>query len=378
MAMLEKTDHLPLPTEVLDQHIAMLGKTGSGKSNAAKVIVEYLLDRGERVCILDPTNTWWGMRLSASGREASPYPIAIFGGDRADLAIGAAHGAAVAEAIGTSNSPAIIATRQMSVRARTGFFADFAETLLQVNRGVLHLVLDEAHVFMPQGKVPDPLSGRMLHAANELVSLGRGIGLRIILISQRPAKIHKDSLSQVETMIALRFIAPQDTDAIEDWLKKWVRRQRGAAQSEEIIASLPSLHTGDGWIWSPEIGVLQREHFPLARTFDSGTPQAAHHGPVLAAIDIDALRGRLETVEADIKANDPAALRAEIARLRSGAAAEPADLEAARREMYLHGYDQGRVAALAELDRMRHYLASLAGVLDRIGESSAVLADAAR
>ena len=63
--MLEKADHLPLPTEVLDQHIAILGKTGSGKSNAAKVIVEWLLDRGERVCILDPTNTWWGMRLSA-------------------------------------------------------------------------------------------------------------------------------------------------------------------------------------------------------------------------------------------------------------------------------------------------------------------------
>ena len=251
----------------------------------------------------------------------------------------------------------------MSVRARTGFFADFAETLLQVNRGVLHLVLDEAHVFMPQGKVPDPLSGRMLHAANELVSLGRGIGLRIILISQRPAKIHKDSLSQVETMIALRFIAPQDTDAIEDWLKKWVRRQRGAAQGEEIIASLPSLHTGDAWIWSPEIGVLQREHFPLARTFDSGTPQAAHRSPALAAIDIDALRGRLETVEADIKANDPAALRAEIARLRSGAAAEPADLEAVRRETYRHGYEQGRVAALAErqpeLDRMRGYMAML-------------------
>ncbi len=36
------------------------------------------------------------------------------------------------------------------------------------------LIIDEAHHFMPQGKVPDPQSGKMLHAANNLVSGGRG------------------------------------------------------------------------------------------------------------------------------------------------------------------------------------------------------------
>jgi hypothetical protein len=368
-------DTLPVPPAVLEKHVAVLGKTGSGKSNTAKVFVEHLLDRGERVCIIDPANAWWGMRLSASGREASPYPIAIFGGDRGDLAIAAAHGSAVAEAIGTSNSSAIISTRQMSVKARTGFFADFAETLLQVNRGLLHLVIDEAHLFAPQGKVPDPLSGRMLSAANELVSQGRGIGLRIILISQRPAKLHKDSLTQVETMVALRFIAPQDTDAIEDWIKKWVRRQKGADFGEDVIASLPSLQTGDAWVWAPEIGLLERVHFPLARTFDSGTPQAADHGPALSGINLDALRGRLETVEAEIKANDPAALRAEIARLRGQVSAgDPAgDREAVRAAAFGAGLAAGLAERQAEVDRLRQYLVRVAEVTDRIVENGSVL-----
>lgn len=49
----------PIPPEALAHHLAFLGKTGSGKSNAAKVIVEESLDAGERVCVLDPTGAWW-------------------------------------------------------------------------------------------------------------------------------------------------------------------------------------------------------------------------------------------------------------------------------------------------------------------------------
>lgn len=236
----------------------------------------------------------------------------IFGGLHADVQIGPAHGQAVAEVVATSATPAVIDTRLMTVGERTAFFTAFAQTLLRRNKGPLRLVVDEAHLFAPQGRVADPRSGEMLHAANNLVSLGRSIGLRIVLISQRPAKLHKDSLTQVETLVAMRVIAPQDRRAIEDWIGEWADPAKG----KEIIASLPSLPTGDAWIWSPEAGVLKREHFPLASTYDSGKAPSGEEGaPELQPLDLEAVSALLDKAAADIKANDPRALKAEVARL---------------------------------------------------------------
>lgn len=290
-------------------HTAFLGKTGSGKSNAAKVIVEEQLAAGERVCIIDPTGAWWGLRLNPDG-SPSPYQVVIFGGLHADVQIGGDHGAAVADVVATSSTPAIIDTRQMTVGERTRFFTDFAETLLRKNHGPLNLVIDEAHIFAPQGtRAADPQSGKMLHAANNLVSLGRSSGLRISLISQRPAKLHKDSLTQVETMIALRVIHPLDRGAVEAWVKEWAEK----AQGDEIVSSLPSLPTGDAWIWSPEAGILERWHFPLAATFDSGKP--LEEMPELAPIDLESVHALLGKAAEEIEASDPRALRARIAEL---------------------------------------------------------------
>lgn len=334
----------PIPAAALERHIAILGKTGSGKSNAAKTIAERLLSAGERVCVIDPTGTWWGMRIDAGGKKPSGLEPVIFGGNHADIQISAEHGGAIAEAIGTSSTSAIIDTRLMTVGARTRFFSAFGEALLRSNKGALHLIIDEAHLFAPQGRVNDPASGAMLHAANNLVSLGRGIGLRIIMISQRPAKLHKDSLTQVETLVAMRLIAPQDRKAIGEWVGEWA----DPAQGKEIISGLPSLSTGDAWVWSPEIEMLERVHFPLASTFDSGRPTA--EGEVsLKPIDVNAMTERLGSIKEDAIANDPARLKRRIAELEKKGGGSKADLEAARREGYQRGWDERGAASDKEL-----------------------------
>jgi len=208
----------PIPEAALNQHMAILGKTGSGKTYVAKGVIENILQDGGRVCVLDPTGSWHGLRSSATGKSAG-FPVVIFGGDHADLRLGGAHGEAIAEIVGTSSTPAILDTSLMKVSERTRLFTDFAETLVAKNKKPLHLIVDEAHLFAPQSGVNSPQSGEMIHAANNLVSLGRSRGLRIILITQRPAKLHKDSLTQVETLVALRLMAPQDRRAVEDWIK---------------------------------------------------------------------------------------------------------------------------------------------------------------
>lgn len=300
-----------IPSKALDSHIAILGKTGSGKSNAAKVIAERLMAAGERVCAIDPTGTWWGIRLRPNGKPSIFKPV-IFGGQHADIPITDQHGALIAEAVGTSSDSAVIDTRLMTVGQRTRFFAAFGEALLRLNHGPLTLIIDEAHLFAPQGRVNDPQSGAMLHAANNLVSLGRGIGLKIILISQRPAKLHKDSLTQVETMIAMRLIAPQDRNAVNDWIGEWADPGRG----KEIVGSLPSLPVGDAWVWSPQLDHLQRVHFPLAATFDSGkAPSRDEAAPVLAPINVTAFGAKLDAIRQEAEANDPVKLKKRITEL---------------------------------------------------------------
>jgi|ERR1700678_167795 len=70
--------------KLLEQHIAILGKTGCGKTFTAKGFAELLLAKKQRVCILDPTGVWWGLRSDKTGKRPA-FPIYVFGGEHADL-----------------------------------------------------------------------------------------------------------------------------------------------------------------------------------------------------------------------------------------------------------------------------------------------------
>lgn len=355
-------EHNPIPPDALKQHIAVLGKTGSGKSYAAQGIAELLLERGERVCIIDPTDRYWGLRLASNGKTPSKFGPVIFGGQYADMPLSAAHGAAIAEIVGTTTTPTIIATRLMTVGERTRFFTDFAEALLRKNQGALHLVIDEAHLFMPQaGARVGGAAPAMLHAGNNLVSLGRGIGLRIMLLSQRPAKLHKDALTQIETLVAFRLIAPQDRSAIREWVREWADETTGA----EMMTSLPSLPTGTAWVWAPELDVLRRGAFPAVVTYDSGKPITARgQVPALKPIDLDAVRGKLETVAREAVENDPRRLKARIAELEKQLRAKAAPDPDAMEKRYQAGLQEGmRIEAANSAERIRDLQYAVDGAL---------------
>jgi hypothetical protein len=97
-------------------------------------------------------------------------------------------------------------------------------------------------------------------------------------------------------------------------------QEKGATGRDEVGDTLPSLPVGTAMIWSPQ----WLEHFGKHRllrkdTFDaSATPKAGKARPAaaLAPIDLDAVKVAMAATIEEAKANDPGALRAEVARLR--------------------------------------------------------------
>lgn len=309
-----------IPPAALNQHIAILGKTGSGKSYAAKGIVEQLLQEQRQVCVVDPTAAWWGLRLAADGKSRG-FDVVLLGGQHADIPLAERSGSAVARLVTEQGANVVLDTSGFTVGEYTRWFIDFAGTLFTTIRNPLHLVIDEAHHFMPQGKSPDVDAGKMLHAGNRLMSGGRSKGVRGMLITQRPAKLHKDSLSCADTLIAMRVMAPQDRDAIKDWID-------GAGdptQGKAVLSSLAQLQRGEGWVWYPEGGHLEREKFPKIKTYDSSATPAhgAKAGPKVAEIDLGEVQKAMAEAVKEAEANDPKLLRQRIAELEREAKAKP-------------------------------------------------------
>lgn len=347
------TKAYPITDEILIDHVAVLAKTGKGKTYMAKGIVERLLKKKRRVCIVDPKNAWWGLKSSADGKSPG-FPIIIFGGPNADVPLLSSHGKVLGEAVATTNMACIICTKGMPEGERIRFLTDFFQTLDMKNTDPLHLVLDEAHMMAPQKPLGE--MQRLTHWTSELVSGGRGSGFRILLLSQRPARLNKDVLTQCETLVAMGMTGPQDRDAVWSWIEDQADRETG----KQIIASLPSLQKGEGWIWSPVINMLERVKFPAITTYDNSKTKKdgqADARAELAPVDLKALEAKLGAVKADIDAKDPAKLKARIAELEKALVAKKptavvtggkAVTEAERVHERSVGYNAGYAAAKKE------------------------------
>lgn len=310
----------------LDKATAIVGTTGAGKTFAAKGAVERLLELGRRVIVIDPTGAWYGLRAGADGTAAGGFPVLIFGGDHADIPIAPDAGEQLAEAIAGRDVQAIIDTSEMTGGEKTRFMTAFLQKLYALNKAALHLVVDEADEICPQNPMPE--ERRLSGAFDKIVRRGRIKGFRPLMITQRPAVLHKNVLSQIGTLVALKLTSPQDRKAIDDWVKG----NADADQARAVMSSLSSLKRGEGWVWSPADGVLERVAFPPIRTFDSSrTPDngEAPLAPALTAVDVAALRKAMSIPAAD------------IARPAAPVPASRAEIEAAERRGYERGYKQG-------------------------------------
>ena len=312
-------DGFVLPLEFVVEASAILAVRGAGKSYLAMCIAEETLDAGQQLVVLDPKGDWWGLKSSADG-ERPGYPVVIFGGEHADVPLEEPSGNLLADVIVDSDIDVILDLSDLSKAGARRFVADFLERLYwrkrtRAKQTPLLVVMDEADAFVPQRIVKG--GERCFGAADTLVRRGRGRGLGTLLITQRPAVIAKDVLTQVSVLVAMRMGGPQDIAAID----AWVQAHGDIQQAAEMKASLPSLPTGTAWVWAPHLlGGLSRVDIRESRTFDStATPSPGHlrrEPKRLADVDLKALGEQIAATVERAKAEDPRELRAQIVKLR--------------------------------------------------------------
>jgi hypothetical protein len=314
-----------LPIEAVTETFAILGKRGSGKTQTARRMAEQMLAAGSPIVFLDPVDVAWGLRSSADGAGAG-QPIAILGGEHADVPLEPTAGSLVADLVVDETVSAVLSLRHMSEAEKRRFVADFAERLYERKgrsdqRTPLHLFIDEADEFVPQRLHRG--SERMFGAIDRIVRRGRASGLGVTLISQRPQVINKDVLTQCQVLVAHRLTHQLDRRAVGQWVEAHDSDDRGG----EVLGTLASLAVGEAWIWDAGwIGIFERVRVLLAETYDSSaTPKRGEvrtEPKRLAEIDVEALRERMaETIER-AAAEDPAVLRKRIAGLERELAAE--------------------------------------------------------
>lgn len=252
---------IQIPIEAATKTFAVLAKRGAGKSYTGAVMAEEFYKAGVPFVVFDPIDVWWGLRLDKNGKDKG-LPIVVFGLEHADIPLNRDMGREVAQAVVRENVSCVISTFGMPKAGQRYFMSEFADELLKINDTPRHIFIEEAHEFVPQ-RVFGAM-GAVFNAISNLVVMGRNRGLGVTLINQRAATINKDVLTQLDTLLAFRNVSPQDRKA----LKEWVEHQSAEGDFEKFMSSLPSLPTGEGWIWSPEfmnkfekIRIRERETF---------------------------------------------------------------------------------------------------------------------
>lgn len=361
------TKHITLPSDAASRTVGIISQKGWGKTYTGMKATELMLDAGNQVVALDPTGVWWGLKAAGTGPG---FPVLVMGGDHGDIPLEPTSGELVANFVVESGQSVILDLSAFRSRAAQDRFVEaLCERLYRAksasaNRTPLHLMLDEADSFAPQRPMPGQQA--MLGAVEQIVLRGRSRGLGMTLISQRPARLNKNVLSQVDLLVIGRITGLHDAKSLGEWVSLYA-----TPEQKQGMNTISSLANGEALFWSPEwLGIFERGKVLAKRTYDSSStpvPGAKRAAPVLAAVDLDKLTAEIRATAEQAQANDPKALKAEIKRLQ-GEVAKGGAGEKELLQKYWDGYGRG---AYETRQKFQNQLAEVAILLENIRGLSA-------
>lgn len=269
-----------LPYDAVTQTFALLAMRGAGKTSTAAVIAEEMCKARLPWICFDPVGVWWGMRADTQG-QPNGFPVVVIGGEHADIALEKNGGAKIAEALASENVFAVIDVSQESKHTWRQFLTEFSLGLMKMNPEVpRHIFIEEAPEFVPQ-RTKVSLTAQCKEAIERLARLGRNRGYGLTLISQRPATVDKDVLSQCENLLVLRTTGPHDRKA----LSEWIEAKATARGLEKFLGELAGLPDGTAWFWSPHwLNQFERVRIRPRVTFHPGATRTVGVAPKAVAL----------------------------------------------------------------------------------------------
>ncbi|MFD1589449.1 ATP-binding protein [Halorientalis brevis] len=265
------------------------GKSGSGKSVTASVIAEELLEHDLGFLIVDTDGEYYGLK--------EQYEVLHVGADETcDAQVSVDHAPLLAELALEDGVPIVLdVSGYLDEDERTALLERVVRELFVREKELRQpflLVVEEAHEYLPESGGLDALGERLLQIAKR----GRKRGLGICAISQRPAAVDKDFITQCNWLVWHRLTWNNDTDVVRRII------DADAAETVETLANGEALLMTD---WDERV---QRVTFRMRETVDVGTTPdfSAPTVPDLKPVD-PALVRRLEAVGAASASNTEAA-----------------------------------------------------------------------
>jgi len=277
---LDESGEATLPAvELLTGRGFITGKAGSGKSNTASVVVEELLGRGFPCLIVDTDGEYYGLK--------EEFELLHAGADEeCDIQVGPEHAEKLAGLALEENVPIILdVSGYLDEDNANHLVREVARHLFAKEKKLKKpflMLVEEVHEYIPEGGGLDD-TGKMLI---KIGKRGRKHGLGLVGISQRPADVKKDFITQCDWLAWHRLTWDNDTDV--------VRRVVGS----EVADAAPDLDDGEAFLqadWSDED--VERVQVRRKRTFDAGATPGLEdfERPDLKSVSDD-LVGELEEI----------------------------------------------------------------------------------
>jgi len=187
------------PNSLILKHIGVLGKTGSGKTYTVGVIVEELIKLNLTSVIIDPHRdySYMAVHYPQHIRVIKPSMLDCIHLDKLYL----------------ENKITVLDLLDIPSDEQPMYVNDIQWTLFEKAKAneikSFLSIVDECHNFAPQLHKCDS-SDIMATVSTE----GRKFGMGLCAITQRPARISKNVLSQCNTHLILKVTNPRDVDAV--------------------------------------------------------------------------------------------------------------------------------------------------------------------
>jgi len=300
--------------ELLTGRGFVTGKSGAGKSNSASVITEKLLDAGFGMLIVDIDGEYYGLK--------EEYEILHVGADdECDIQVTVEHAEKIASLALEQNVPIILDMSSFLDEE------DGQELLTAVSRQLFAkakklkqpflMLVEEVHEYIPQqGSVGE--CGKMLI---KISKRGRKHGLGIVGISQRPADVKKDFITQCDWLVWHRLTWNNDTKVVKRIL------------DADYAAEVEVLDDGEAFMMTDWSETVRRVQFHRKQTFDAGATPGLDdfERPDLKSVSDDLVSELQEISEEEqARENRIAELREQLDEKNSRIAELEAELQDAR------------------------------------------------